>query len=305
MEPVLIVGTGALACLYAARLSAAGAPVRMLGSWKEGLAALRLYGVTLVGPHGKQQSYPVQVCDNPAKYPPVKYALVLVKAWGTERAAGMLTACLAEDGLALTLQNGLGNYEALASALGQERAAQGVTTGGATLLSSGRVRPAGEGLVSLGAHPRLAPLAEMLRQAGFNLEVLYDVASLVWGKLAVNAAINPLTALLAMDNGGVISRYSARQLSADLANEVAAVAAARGITLPYDDPAARAARVAEDTAANHSSMLQDVQRGAPTEIEAINGAVVRAGREAGVPTPVNYSMWLLVRALVEGYSAEV
>jgi 2-dehydropantoate 2-reductase len=297
---VLIVGTGALACLFAARLSAAGVQITMLGTWREGLAALRMYGVTLVRRDGSQTSYPVKVIDQPEEAHEARYALVLVKSWQTERAARQLADCLSPEGVALTLQNGLGNHDILTEFLGSERAAQGVTTTGATLLSSGRVRPGGEGVVSLGEHPRLAPLQEILALGGFKLEVLEDVAALIWGKLAVNAAINPLTALLKMPNGEVISRPSARQLSADLACEVAAVAEAQGIHLPYADPVAISEGVAERTAENHSSMYQDILRGAPTEIDAICGAVVAAGEKVGVPTPANYAMWKLVQAVVEG-----
>lgn len=298
---VLIVGTGALACLFGARLSAHGVQVTMLGTWREGLAALRMYGVTVVQADGRQQSYPVRVVESPAKCREAHYALALVKSWQTERAARQLADCLAEDGLALTLQNGLGNYETLTSALGAERVAQGVTTTGATLLSSGRVRPGGEGVVSIGAHPRLEPLFALLRSVGFQVEVLEDVQALVWGKLVVNAAINPLTALLQMTNGGVLSRPSARQLSADLAREVAAVARAQGIQLAHSDPVLVAKGVAERTATNHSSMYQDILRGAPTEIDAICGAVVKSGEELNIPTPANYAMWKLIHAVVEGF----
>jgi len=305
MERLLIVGTGALACLFAGRLAAAGVPVNMLGSWPEGLEARCRHGVTLVQPDGSQSSYPVRALDDPAQCGPVKYALVLVKSWQTQRAARQLAECLAEDGLALTLQNGLGNYEALAEVLGKKRVAQGVTTSGANMLAPGRVRLAGEGMVSLGAHARLAPLADGLARAGFELEIMRDVRSLVWGKLAVNAAVNPLTALLGVNNGALLERPSARRLMAELANEVGAVAQAKGIRLPFEGPAAAAEQVVQRTAANYSSMYQDVQRGAPTEIEAINGAVVRAGEQLGVPTPANYAVWQLVRAMVEKNSLEV
>lgn len=272
----------------------------MLGTWREGLAALRMYGVTIVQEDGKQTSYPVRVVGQTDPCHSAKYALVLVKSWQTRRAARQMADCLAPDGVALTLQNGLGNYESLAEALGAERVALGVTTTGATLLSSGRVRPGGEGLVSLGHHPRLGPLADLLRLGGFTLEIHQDLQALIWGKLVVNAAINPLTALLQMPNGGIISRPSARQLSADLAREVAAVAAAQGIHLTHLDPIAVSEGVAVRTAANHSSMYQDILRGAPTEIDAICGAVVQISQQHGVSTPVNYAMWKLIHAVVEG-----
>lgn len=300
MDSILIVGTGALACLFAARLAAQGLQVTMLGTWREGLAALRMYGVTIVQEDGRQTSYPVRVVDQSGPCQGATFALVLVKSWQTQRAAQQLSGCLAADGVALTLQNGLGNYETLCEKLGAERVALGVTTTGATLLSSGRVRPGGEGTISLGQHPLLSPLIEMLQRGGFNLEIHQDLQALIWGKLVVNAAINPLTALLQMPNGQIISRPSARQLSADLAREVAAVAAAQNIQLPHLDPVAVSEGVAHRTAENHSSMYQDILRKAPTEIDAICGAVVRIGTQFGIPTPVNYAMWNLIHAVVEG-----
>jgi 2-dehydropantoate 2-reductase len=127
-----------------------------------------------------------------------------------------------------------------------------------------------------------------------------DPDGLLWGKLAINAAINPLTALLGVENGALLERPAARVLLRELACETAAVAAALGIRLPQADPAAAAESVAQKTAANRSSMLQDIERGAPTEIDAICGAIVRAGEQAGVPTPVNRTIWRLVKAVEEG-----
>jgi 2-dehydropantoate 2-reductase len=297
-DPILIAGTGALACLFAARLAAVGAPVTMIGTWREGLAALRQHGVTLVRPDGSQTSYAVGVLDDAAECAGFSTALVLVKSWQTARAAEQLRDCLTAEGVALTLQNGLGNREALAAELGEERVALGVTTTGATLLSSGRVRPGGEGLVSVGRHERLAALLPLLEKAGFNLAVADDLDSLLWSKLAINAAINPLTALLETPNGALLERPAAHALLKGLADEVQAVAAARGIRLTFADAVTAAEGVARATAANHSSMYQDIQRGAPTEIDAICGAVVHAGERAGVPTPNNYALWKLVKAKV-------
>jgi 2-dehydropantoate 2-reductase len=298
-ESILIVGTGALASLFAVRLAAKGNAVTMLGTWREGLAALRQHGVMLVQPDGSQQAYPVFATDDPKDCKGAKYALVLVKSWQTRRAAVQLARCLADEGVALTLQNGMGNQEALAKELGEERVALGVTTTGATLLSSGRVRPGGEGIISIGSHPRVDPLVKLLREVGFNVEVLDDVDSLVWGKLVVNAAINPMTAILGIPNGELLARDSARRLSADLAREVAVVAKAQDIQLAFDDPVAVSEMVMEKTATNNSSMYQDIQRGAPTEVDAICGAVVAVGEKIGVKTPANRALWLLIRALRE------
>jgi 2-dehydropantoate 2-reductase len=123
--------------------------------------------------------------------------------------------------------------------------------------------------------------------------------SLIWGKLVVNAAINPLTALLGVPNGKLLHLHAARILMTNTAHEVAAVAAAMGMHLPFEDPVAQVEEVARKTATNRSSMLQDIQRDAPTEIDAICGAIIKTGIELGVPTPVNDTLYHLVKALVE------
>jgi len=297
MKEILIVGTGALATLFAARLSAAGVDVTMLGTWQAGLDALRKEGARLVGLDGVERAYPVRATDNPVECRSARLALVLVKGWQTERAARQLYTCLDEDGLALTLQNGLGNREILVGTLDQQRVALGVTTIGSTLLAPGLARLGGDGLVSIEAHPRLDPLAAILRAAGFVITVVEDACSLVWGKLVISAAINPLTALLRVPNGELLERPAVRSLMGELAREAAAVARALGVGLPFEGPESAAEEVARRTADNRSSMLQDVLRGAPTEIDAICGAIVRNGEERDVPTPVNRLMWHLVKAL--------
>jgi 2-dehydropantoate 2-reductase len=173
----------------------------------------------------------------------------------------------------------------------------GVTTTGATLLGPGLARLGGEGVVSIEKHPRLAPLDGLLRAAGFKVQLVDDARSLAWGKLVINAAINPLTALLRVPNGQLLERPAARTVMASLAREAATVARKQGVWLPFKDPVGAAEEVVRKTAANYSSMLQDVKRGAPTEIDSICGAVVREGKHRGVPTPVNWAVWNLVRAV--------
>jgi 2-dehydropantoate 2-reductase len=298
-NPVLIMGTGAMACLFGARLAKIGVQVTMLGTWSEGLDALRSRGIGVKVDGGPQQEYRVQATADPADCAGARLALVLVKSWQTERAARQLAACLSPHGIALTLQNGLGNLQALEAALGKSRVALGVSTLGATLVAPGYVRPGGDGTVYLGNHPRLDTLAVLLQQAGFTLEMVPQADDVLWSKLVINAAINPLTALLRVQNGELLARPSARSLMDEIAREAGAVAIALGRHLNYADPIGATRAVARRTATNHSSMLQDVQRGAPTEIDAICGAIVAAGRDCGVPTPANRTLWLLVKALKE------
>ncbi len=286
---VTVFGTGAMACLFGAGLAPV-ARVTLVGHWPEGLAALNAHGI-VVEAEGGARTAAVRAVALGEAAPPADLALVLVKAWQTAAVGVVLDRYLAPGGLALTLQNGLGNVEQLGP-----HAALGVTTAGATLLGPGHVRPGGAGVTHVAAPTWVA---DVLNAAGFEAEAVpaAQVNSLAWGKLAVSCGINALTALLRVPNGELLRRPDALALLDAAAAECAAVAAAKGIALPYADAAAAARAVAERTGTNRSSMFQDILRGAPTEIEAINGAVVRAGEAAGVPTPVNTVLWRLVRAL--------
>ena len=294
---LLIAGTGALACLFAARLAGSGSEVTMLGNWPDGLAALRQHGVRLLDLDGNIRSFFVEVMDGSVCKGNFSQSLVLVKSCQTELVAKQLGKCLTAKGIALTLQNGLGNDETLKTFLNPERVALGVTTIGARMLEPGYVQFTGNGKIFLGAHPRMNGLAELLEKAGFQVEMVSDPVSLLWGKLVINEAINPLTALLRVQNGELLERPAARELLAEAAKEAASVATRQGISLPYPDPVLAVEAVARNTAANYSSMLQDVMRGTITEIEAINGAIVRVGEHMGVPTPVNRLLYQLVKSL--------
>ena len=285
-----------MAGFFGGRL-ASYADVTLLGSWKEGLDAVRESGIR-VQENGEVKKVHVKATDDPSECEGINTALVLVKSWQSEMAATMLTNCLAADGVALTLQNGLGNIEVLEAAIGPERAALGVTTTGATLLGPGMIRAGGSGPTYVAPHPRLELLVDLLETSGFEVHAASDLVSLLWGKLVVNTGINALTALLEVRNGELLESSHARSLMNAAALETAQVAEAQGIKLPYDDPSQEVEGVARRTAENDSSMLQDIRRGAPTEVDAINGAVVREGERLGVPTPVNQSLWNLVRAKV-------
>jgi 2-dehydropantoate 2-reductase len=290
---LLIVGSGALATLFAARLSAAGMKVMMLGTWQEGLKALRTSGAYLEG----AGNFKVWATDDPAECRGTKFALVLVKSWQTERAADQLVDCLTKDGLVMTFQNGLGNDHILSGHLGLRRVSRGVTTLGAALLAPGIVRASGDGKITVEAHEQLSGLETILRAANFDINIVNDLQPIAWGKLTINAAINPLTALLRVKNGELLAIPPARELMRSLARETALVAESLGLALPFSIPERAVEEVAQDTAENASSMLQDVLRGAQTEVDVINGVVVLTGKKNHIPTPVNQVIWSLVNAL--------
>ena len=295
-----IIGSGALGSLFAAILSPSTDLV-MFGHWPQQLTRLRSSGLTMIHPDGGRSTHNFRVKNDPTQIPAVDLALVLVKAYQTERTALEVKQFLAADGLAVTLQNGLGNVDILAEILGPNRVTQGITANGATMQEPGVVRFAGHGLTHLAQleekHAALQALAELLNAAGFETHLTNDLQSLAWGKLVINSGINPLTALLRVPNGFLANDRHARELMFAAAEETAAVAHALHINLPYLDPSQRILEVAQATAANKSSMLQDVLRGSQTEIDAICGAVVSHGQNTGIPTPINGEFLRLIKAL--------
>jgi 2-dehydropantoate 2-reductase len=244
------------------------------------------------------------IAQRPTDLPVIDVALVLVKSHQTSHIAAHIARVLSPSGVVITLQNGVGNLDALTRAVGIERATQGVTAQGATMLGPGEVRHAGAGLTHIAGLPARAALIEdsitLLNQAGIETAATDSADSLIWGKLAVNAGLNPLTALLEVPNGGLVETPQRVRFMVAAAREVEAVAAALGIALPYQDVAAHVMHVAQVTGHNLSSMLQDVRRHVPTEIDAICGAVVQCGARVQIPTPVNAALLHLIRAKEQG-----
>ncbi|MCA9919673.1 MAG: ketopantoate reductase family protein, partial [Anaerolineales bacterium] len=298
-----IIGIGAMGCLFGAKLSQV-AEVTLVGHWPAQLTALRARGLHFIGPDGRSQTISLQVTDNPQTAVPADLALILVKSYQTAQATEISRQLLSPNGVALTLQNGVGNLEQLTAVLGQNRTNLGITSEGAALLEPGVVRHAGTGHTHIADSSETAvppqEIVKLFETAGFATSLSANVDGLVWGKLAVNAGINPLTAVLQVPNGFLAENPAARELMTLAAQEVAAVAAAQNIQLPFADAAAQALAVAQATAPNHSSMRQDLANGRPTEIGAICGAVVAVGQRLGVATPVNLVLQTAVQQAEQG-----
>lgn len=297
---IAVFGVGAMGALFGSRLSSQG-NVTLFGHWTAQIETIQRDGLTVINPDGTESHSDVNITADLSAVPPADIALVLVKSYQTERTAREVAQVLRLGGLAITLQNGLGNLETLAEAMGIERAALGITAQGATIARPGLLRHAGQGPTYLalreGQEARLRQFSDLLNAAGITTELVENADSLVWGKLAINAGINPLTALLEVPNGALVENGMLQDMMTAAANEVAALAAAQGISLPFSDVAARTAEVCRATASNFSSMLQDVTRASPTEIDAISGAVVNAGRRLGIPTPVNELLFRQVKSV--------
>lgn len=256
---------------------------------------------------GRAEIVPIDRSNAPlrADERPVHAAVVCVKTPGTPWAAEVAQHIVSPDGVLLTIQNGLGNYEALAAAVGEARVAVGVIYVGARL-ENGKLWATGPGKVELGLPSRTGPrraletLAARLADGGMSVNVVEDAWTSVWRKVAVNAAMNPVTALLGYRNDELLADVAASRVADGLAAEVARVAMATGVKITEDEAPRLWRDIATLTGANRSSMLQDVQAGRATEIDAICGAVHREGERRGVAAPLNQAMTVLVSALASG-----
>ena len=299
---VAIIGPGALGCLLAAKFSLAGEEVWLVDYRPARAQFLNRRGLVLHTPGGTAVPVPVKA-GGAGEVGAADLTILTVKAHQTGAAVRDLPVLLGAGGLALTLQNGLGNLEEMARVAGPARLVGGASILGATKLGEGEVLLAGLGptyvgppansLVSAG---EVEAVAALFRKAGLPCEVRGDIEAVLWEKLLVNVGINPLTALLRVKNGALPEMPPAWELAVAAAAETLAVARASGTEL-HVDPETRLREVCTATAANRSSMLQDVLNGRRTEIEALNAQVITRGESYAIPTPVNRFLTQLIRAL--------
>jgi 2-dehydropantoate 2-reductase len=222
----------------------------------------------------------------------VDAVFVAVKTGATVEALAPLRDVIGAGTPVVSLQNGILQVAQIEAALGPRPIVLAPTTEGGILVAPGAMRRVGRGMTTLGwARARsggnLRPLRDLLIAASLAARIVDPIEPHVWAKLIANAAINPLTASAGVSNGAVATDPLLRERAAAIAREAAALAAAEGVALPFEDPVAHVYAVAAATAENRSSMLQDLERGRPTELEAINGELSRLGRLHRIPTPEN------------------
>jgi 2-dehydropantoate 2-reductase len=301
---VCVVGTGAVGSLFAANLSLLDdVEVWAYDLAREHVDAINANGLRLSGA-GEVIGRPRATSD-PHEVPPCDFGIVATKAMHTE-AAITATAHAFAHGAVATVQNGLGNEEAIAREV--ERVIRGTTFPAGRLVEPGHVRWDVRGDTTLGPFDERVSVAEVERladactRAGLPTHAVADARGPQWRKVIFNAATNPIGALTGLTHGRVCDLADLRRLVTGLVDEGKAVAAAQAIVLDADpeeliDHAARP-EVAYD---HKASMLQDVQARRPTEIDYLNGGIVRFGAEHGVPTPLNEAIWALVKGMEQSW----
>jgi 2-dehydropantoate 2-reductase len=234
---------------------------------------------------------------------PVDAAIITTKTPGTRWAALQAAHVLAPDGVALTIQNGLGNHEILVEHLGRSRVALGVIYVGAGFRADGSHYATGAGRIQLARPPgaesakRLDALMDLLRAGSVQVEVVADPWPVVWRKLIANAVMNAPSAIFDATYSDIAGDRAKALLCDALARESAAIAGAAGFPSSEEDAIAAWRAIAGAMPEHRSSMHADLRRGRETEIDAINGALVREAARRGMAAPLNESMTIIVSAL--------
>lgn len=298
---IAIIGAGAMGTLFGGLLSAT-ADVYLIRRAEEHVRAIRENGLIIEKNDGSAQTFHPFAMTNPNDIPVgVELALIFTKSYDTEAAAQIAKSLLRQDGIALTLQNGLGNLEIIENIIGRGRAVAGVTSHGATMLKPGRVRHAGIGSTTIATLPGkeklLQEIVKTFESAGIEVSLTESADNLIWGKLIINVGINALTAILRVQNGILGITPQCEKIMACAVEEAVAVANALNIIIPYPSPLEQVKKVCAATAQNRASMLQDILNSRQTEISVINRAIVRKGQESGIPTPCNLFLSEIIEAL--------
>jgi 2-dehydropantoate 2-reductase len=264
---------------------------------------VRADGVTIVGKDGSERNVRVPATTDPGEVGSCDLVVFFVKCYHTALAAETARPLVGDKTVVASLQNGWGNGDVLASAFDPKQVAVGVTYNSGTVLELGKVAHPGVGPTHVGAFANgtgtSKPLEEALSSAGFEVHTSTHIRTDIWKKLILNAATLPTAAIPGMNAGALTAHEEMHDLVSEVGREAVAVARAQGYDIEEQERIDYIHSLLEKAGPTRGSMLQDFEAGRQTEIDVINGAVVRAADETGTPVPLNRAMV----ALVKGWEA--
>jgi 2-dehydropantoate 2-reductase len=311
---ILIAGAGAIGSILGGFLHKSGADVTLAGRGDH-IRAIRSQGLHITGIWGDYSLQGIKSLEPPAAVQPnlqhhFDAILVCVKSYDTADAVAAYSGLLKKDGVCVSFQNGMGNMEVIAHSVGDER------TGGARVIFGSEISGPGHVKVTVYAdqivvgpfkpgHPQqnglLKELAHIIDKAGIPACYMDDVYPHLWAKMFYNCPLNPLGAILKLTYGDLVKQESVKAIMNDVVKEAFAAARSIGVDLPFET-SADFMQVFYDvlvpsTAGHRASMLQDIEHGKRTEIDALNGAVVQYGERLGIPVEVNRTLVRLIKAI--------
>jgi 2-dehydropantoate 2-reductase len=298
---IAILGVGAMGSVYAGLLAAAGLDVWAVDLWADHVDAIRRDGLKVSGASG-ERTVRLSATTDAREVGRADLVVIATKASGVDEAAAAARDILAEDGVVLTIQNGLGSAERVAKTVGADRVLIGVVGGfGASIVAPGHAHHNGWEFVRLGEYegsvsPRLQRIGAVWEQGGFRVLLFPDIHKMVWEKFICNVAFSGTCTLTGMTIGEVLADPEAWSVSSACASEAFQVARAKGIAVEIGDPVAYVRAFGEKIPNARPSMLLDHMAQRRSEIDVINGAVPREAARFGLATPVNSTVSALVRA---------
>lgn len=295
---IAVIGAGNMGSLYGANLARAGAQITFIDPWHEHIDSIRQNGLRMDGLHG-EFIVAVDATTDLAEVSGVDMALIMVNTYATAAAAQSAQHILKEGGFALTLQNGLGNIETLQDILGKERVMAGLSFHSADLIGPGHVSHTNESKTYLGEldqseSARLETIRDWMQRAEMHPVVERDIMATIWGKFVLNCGLNALCAITDLRPGHLGQIEELDHLQTHIIREALALVEARGIEIPEKNPLQTIKEYGRRKF-HRVSMLQHLARGKETEIDALNGYIVRESRKLDLPCPYNEALTALVK----------
>jgi 2-dehydropantoate 2-reductase len=297
---IYMIGTGAMGSVYGGLLKKAGNDVTFIDPRADHIERVKREGIIVEGVRGRHVIQ-VPAVTSPAGLPPADFAIIFTDANATREAAKTAREVLKPEGFALTLQNGIGNVESITAELGAARVIAGVTMNSGALPEAGRAAYTNAGVTSIGEldgriTQRVQDVAKMLNEAGIETKVVTNPMEEIWTKFVLNCAINSLTAITGLRSGEMYRTPEVDALQSHVLDEILAVVERKGIKLTEPDMRKKIKAHCR-VRYNQPSMMQHVERGQRTEIDSLNGALVREAKALGIAVPYNEAVVAVVKGV--------
>jgi 2-dehydropantoate 2-reductase len=307
---VLIVGAGAMGCLFGGKLKQSGIDVTLFNRPNDHVRKIREEGLGIIEKDGTFSHVSIPVITDPTSLVDgYQLVIVLLKSFATEDVMSKIQDIIQPETIVLTLQNGIGNIESLQRFVPDSQISAGGTHCGAGIIEPGLIAHRAWGKTFVGSYlletmdKQLHEFASIFSKSGLPTDVVQDVQSVIWTKLMVNIAYNGLTAVTRLKNGDAIFENEGKDIVENLVNEAMEVAHKQGIQILYDNPVHECIRLGMDEIGlNKSSMLTDVLNKRKTEMDSINNAIVELGKKHDIATPYNDMMTKLMKVIEKSYS---
>jgi 2-dehydropantoate 2-reductase len=301
-----IIGPGALGTLLATSLARAKNEVWLLDNNPQRAKKLSHDNIKLEGVSGSYKAK-INITADTKEIGTPETIFICVKSYDTENALKHIKHLVGDNTYVVSLQGGLGNLQLISEYVESERIIGGITSQGATLVEEGHVQHTAKGETIIGQDSGkvlsgIREISSMLGKASFPTKVSKDINSVIWSRLIINVGINALSAVTRLKNGSLVKNEYTREIMRRAVSEAAKVAKRKRIKLLYDDPIQKVESVCRATTGNLSSMLQDVLNQRQTEIDFINGSIIRQAKNLNIKTPTNEMLTELVKGIEENYN---